>query len=78
MLDDRFEPKAIEVAAGTTVRFVNQGGHLHSIAAADGSFASGGLQPGASYPTRLDAPGEYRVICKQHVLRGMAARIVVH
>ena len=77
LIDDRFEPKLIEVAAGTTVSFVNKGGHLHSIAAADGSFASGGLQPGEAYAARLDAPGEYRLICKQHVLRGMAARIVV-
>lgn len=77
LLDDRFGETLIEVDAGTTVTFVNKGGHLHSIAAADGSFASAGMQPGESYDVTLETPGEYRIICKQHVLRGMSARILV-
>ena len=77
LLDDRFGEKLIEVKAGTTLRFVNEGGHLHSVAAADGSFASDGLHSGDAYEVTLDTPGEYRIICKQHALRGMAARVLV-
>jgi FtsP/CotA-like multicopper oxidase with cupredoxin domain len=77
LLDDRFGEKLIEVKAGTRVRFVNKGGHLHSVAAADGSFASAGLHAGDAYEVTLDTPGEYRIICKQHALRGMAAKLLV-
>jgi plastocyanin len=77
LLDDRFGEKLIEVKAGTTLRFVNKGGHLHSVAAADGSFASDGLHAGDAYEVTLDTPGEYRIICKQHALRGMAAKVLV-
>ena len=56
---------------------VNEGGHLHSVAAAGGSFASEALHAGDAYEVALDTPGEYRIICKQHALRGMATRVVV-
>lgn len=77
LLDDRFATKTIEVEAGTTVTFVNKGGHLHSVAAMDGSFASDGIGPNGTYEVRFDTPGEFKVVCKQHALRGMAARVIV-
>ena len=77
LLDDRFDPPELTVTAGTTLRFVNRGANWHSVAAFDGSFDSGRIDPGGSFSVRLDVPGEYRIICKHHGLRGMVGRVVV-
>ena len=77
LLDDRFDPPELTVAAGTTLRFVNRGANWHSVAAFDGSFDSGRVDPGGSFAVRLDQPGEYRIICKHHGLRGMVGRVIV-
>jgi len=77
MVDDRFEPNAIEVAAGTTVTWVNKGGDWHSVAAYDGSFESRKLAFGETFSVRLDTPGLYQYICKHHGLQGMMGRVVV-
>ncbi len=77
LVDDRFSPPALEVAAGTVVTFVNKGANWHSVAALDGSWESGRLEPGGSFSIRLDTPGEVQYICQHHVLRGMTGRITV-
>src|ERR671910_159393 len=77
LLDDRFDPPEMTVAAGTTLRFVNRGANWHSVAAFDGSFDSGRVEPGTSFEVRLDVPGVYDFICKHHGLRGMIGRIIV-
>ena len=77
LLDDRFDPPELTVTAGMTLRFVNRGANWHSVAAFDGSFDSGRIDPGGSFNVRLDVPGEYRIICKHHGLRGMVGRVVV-
>jgi plastocyanin len=77
MLDDRFDPPELTVAAGTTVRFVNRGANWHSVAAFDGSFDSGRVDPESSFAVRLDVPGVYDIICKHHGLRGMVGRVTV-
>jgi plastocyanin len=77
MLDDRFEPPELTVAAGTTLRFINRGANWHSVAAFDGSFDSSRVDPGSSFAVQLDVSGEYRFICKHHGLRGMVGRVIV-
>jgi len=77
MVDDRFNPPELTIAAGTTLRFVNRGANWHSVAAFDGSFDSGRVDPGSSFAVRFDVPGVYDIICKHHGLRGMVGRIVV-
>jgi FtsP/CotA-like multicopper oxidase with cupredoxin domain len=77
MVDDRFDPPELTVAAGTTLRFVNRGANWHSVAAFDGSFDSGRVDPESSFAVRLDVPGVYDIICKHHGLRGMVGRITV-
>lgn len=77
MLDDRFDPPELTIAAGTTLRFVNRGANWHSVAAFDGSFDSGRVDPGSSFAVRLDVPGVYDIICKHHGLRGMIGRVTV-
>jgi len=77
LLDDRFDPKLPNLAVGSTVTFVNRGNHVHSVSARDGSFKSGNLSPGETFSVRLDTPGAFKVLCRQHGLRGMAASITV-
>ena len=77
LLDDRFDPPEMTVAAGTTLRFVNRGANWHSVAAFDGSFDSGRVDPGNAFEVRLDVPGVYDIICKHHGLRGMVGRVIV-
>jgi plastocyanin len=77
MLDDRFDPPELTAPAGTTVRFFNRGANWHSVAAFDGSFDSGRVDPEGSFAVRLDVPGVYDIICKHHGLRGMVGRITV-
>ncbi|MEA2596309.1 MAG: hypothetical protein QOF01_2778 [Thermomicrobiales bacterium] len=77
MVDDRFDPNRLEIAAGTTVTWVNMGGDWHSVAAYDGSFESPKIAPGETFSVRLDAPGVYQYICKHHGLQGMIGRINV-
>jgi plastocyanin len=77
MLDDRFDLPELTVAAGTILRFVNRGANWHSVAAFDGSFDSGRVDPGGSFEVRLGTPGEYRFICQHHGLRGMVGRVTV-
>jgi plastocyanin len=77
LVDDRFDPPELTVAAGTTLRFVNRGANWHSVAAFDGSFDSGRVDPGGAFEVRLEVPGTYDIICKHHGLRGMVGRIVV-
>jgi plastocyanin len=77
LLDDRFEPPVLTISAGTTLQFVNRGANWHSVAAFDGSFDSGRIDSGGTFAVRFDQPGEYRIICKHHGLRGMAGRVIV-
>ena len=77
IVDDRFDANNLTVPVGTTVRFVNRGANWHSVAAFDGSFESGRIEPGASFTVTFDTPGSYQYICQHHALRGMAGRITV-
>jgi plastocyanin len=77
MVDDRFEPVTLEIPAGTTVTWVNDGADWHSVAAYDGSFESGKIAPGASYSVTLTEPGTIKYICKHHGLQGMIGQIIV-
>jgi plastocyanin len=77
LLDDRFEPSVLTISAGTTLNFVNRGANWHSVAAFDGSFDTGRIETGGTFAVRFDQPGEYRIICKHHGLRGMAGRVIV-
>jgi FtsP/CotA-like multicopper oxidase with cupredoxin domain/plastocyanin len=77
MLDDRFDPRVLTVAAGTTVVWTNKGQNWHSVAAFDGSFQSNHIAPGASFSHRFNQPGHYQYICQHHVMQGMTGTIEV-
>jgi plastocyanin len=64
--DDAFDPSELNIAAGTTVTFVNNGTGLHTATADNGLFDSGELAPGASYPVVLDGAGTVTYHCELH------------
>jgi plastocyanin len=55
--DDAFDPSELNIAAGTTVTFVNNGTGLHTATADNGLFDSGELASGSSYPVVLEGAG---------------------
>jgi plastocyanin len=79
-MPEQFRPATRTVKAGTTVKFVNDDEHAHTVVsgaagAPDGRFESGLLQPGLSFRYTFSAPGTYRYYCSIHP--GMAGTIVV-
>ncbi len=77
LADNRFVPAILTVEAGTTVTFENKGGNWHSVVGAGGAIKSGQIPPGATFTYTFETPGEYKVVCMQHLRQGMSARITV-
>src|SRR5262249_44405774 len=85
--DNDFEPPAIRVSPGTTVKWVNQGRSPHDILPADPAQDFGDefgvtaakFQPGNEYEFLFDEPGVYRYYCSLHGSKqvGMIGEIVV-
>jgi hypothetical protein len=61
-----FLPMRIEVAAGTTIEWINADEVVHTVAADDGSWNSGAIDPGATWSARFDRPGRYTFHCGPH------------
>jgi plastocyanin len=81
-LDNTFDDEAIEVHAGTTVRWTNRGRQDHDIAPAEGhdwGADAGDFAPGAVYEHTFDTPGTYNYYCTIHgtAARGMVGVVVV-
>lgn len=73
-----FVPDFVRVLPGQTVAFVNASGDYHTITFVSGpagATSSGGIAPGATYETRLMAPGVYWYRCSYHP--GMVGQIEV-
>ena len=70
-----FEPKRIEIAAGTTVRWTNNDQLVHTITADDGSWDSGPIEPGKTWSHTFAQAGEFAFHCTPHPF--MKALIVV-
>lgn len=66
MNDDRFTPDSLSVTLGTTVTFVNDDRDPHTVTAADRSWSSGDLRPGASYGRTFDRAGTFGFVCLYH------------
>ena len=52
--------------SGTAVTFKNTSKVSHTIAARDGSWSTGVIQPGASGSATITKPGSYEYTCTQH------------
>jgi plastocyanin len=73
--DFKFEPKAVTVSKGQSVRWENGDAFLHTVTsgdtsgetnAPDGRFDKGLPDSGTSASVRFDEPGTYSYYCKQH------------
>jgi plastocyanin len=75
----QFTPKAVTVAVGTTVEWVNSGGR-HTVEADDGSFKSDTLADGAKFSHTFAKAGKYPYHCSFHGDKGgkdMAGTVIV-
>jgi plastocyanin len=69
LLDSRFDPTDIEIAAGGTVVFTNNDPYDHTItSAADSSieFDSGAIGQDATFEQTFDTAGTYEYFCQIH------------
>jgi len=64
--DYGLSPARIHVSPQTTVTWTNASKQKHTIAARDGSWTTGVIEPGASGSASLARPGIYEYICKDH------------
>ncbi len=71
----RFVPGEVEVARGTTVRWVNDDDDPHTVTADGGAFASAGLDTHEEYTFTFGAAGLFSYHCALHPM--MTGRIVV-
>ena len=66
VVDFAFEPADVRLATGGTVTWQLGGSAPHTVSAAQGSFDSGLLAPGATFSHRFDEAGTYRYLCAFH------------
>jgi plastocyanin len=67
--NNKFEPKMINIKAGSEVIWENKEG-THTVTADDGSWASSTLTPGQTYSHKFDKPGKYPYYCTFHGGKG--------
>jgi plastocyanin len=72
VVDNRFEPAVIEIAAGETVTWTWSGSAPHDV---DGEGFQSEVQNSGSFQHTFDTAGEYEYVCNIH--RGMTGLVVV-
>lgn len=77
MLDNRYVPADVEVAAGGTLEFVNDGRVDHNVIDAGGGFDSrdGGVGdhgPGEAWSYTFTEPGVHTIYCSLHATKNNA------
>ncbi len=76
----QFQPKALEIKAGATVKWLNGDDIEHSVTAGEpgkesGAFDSGFFKKGGSFEFAFKLPGTYEYFCKRH--NSMKATVTV-
>jgi plastocyanin len=61
-----FDPSDAAVEVGSSITWINNGGEPHRVAADDGEFDSGALNPGDSFTVVFDRPGKVTYHCAIH------------
>jgi plastocyanin len=64
--DFLFRPARIEISAGTTIVWANNGQVMHTASANDGSFDSGPIEPGERRAVTFGSPGSFPFRCTPH------------
>jgi plastocyanin len=59
-------PPRVRTTAGTAVTWTNTSKVAHTLAARDGSWATGAIKPGESGSVTIGKAGTYEYICKEH------------
>ncbi len=76
IIDFAFQPPQLEVAAGSTITWVNTGEYPHTVTADDGSFDSEVLLPTKTFSITMLEAGTFTYHCDVH-RKDMTATIVV-
>jgi plastocyanin len=67
LIDESYQPPALEVAVGATVTWENiDGDDDHTVTSTDGAFDSGVFASGSDFEHTFDAPGTYPYFCVIH------------
>jgi plastocyanin len=74
--DFLFRPARLEIAAGTTVVWINRGQVMHSVTAQDGSFDTGLFDSGERRAITFSRAGTFPFRCTPHPF--MTGTVVVH
>jgi plastocyanin len=61
-----FQPARLEIAAGTTILWSNNGQVAHTVTSRDGSFDTGLIEPGESRAVTFSRAGTYPFRCTPH------------
>jgi len=64
--DFQFVPQVVVVKAGSTVTWRNDGPSTHTVTADDGSFDSGNLAAGTTFPQTFAQSGLFKYHCSIH------------
>jgi plastocyanin len=64
--DFLFQPARLEIAAGTTIAWTNNGQVMHTVSARDGSFESGSIEPGERRSITFSHAGTFPFHCTPH------------
>ncbi|WP_125098322.1 cupredoxin domain-containing protein [Leucobacter chromiireducens] len=75
-IDNRFEPREVEIEPGQAVRWVFEGSMEHDVVAKDGSFVSE-LQQTGSYTHLFEEAGDYDYLCSIHPEMTGVVRVAV-
>jgi plastocyanin len=70
-----YTPRALTIAQGTTVTWINHDEEPHTVTSATGTFASAGLVKDDSFAQTFTTPGTYQYFCALHPY--MKATVVV-
>lgn len=81
-IDNTFRPEEIEIAAGTEVRWTNDGRNIHNVLPVEGEawgVEVDDFEPGDEYRHRFTEPGTYPYYCSLHgtTTAGMIGTVVV-
>jgi plastocyanin len=72
--DNFFDPEAVTVKVGTTVKWTNEGQTAHTVTE-ENSFDSGSLEPGAEFEQTFDEAGSFEYVCTIHA--GQSGQVTV-